>query len=273
LFSLFAPHHAYFYTGVLTKPDRIPEGEEDDWLSFIKDQREPRLSNGWFAVKQPDSKALKAGITWAEAREYEDRFFSTQAPWSMLDGDCQRRLRTRNLTLCLSQILSELITKRLPEIQHELQAILKKTSDDLRALPKAPSADPVGEVHQLLAAFNREVSVHVLGTAQPGLIQRMNERHVTFRSAVRGTAPDFRPYESSKEEKPDMPVPDFLGAEGPASSHNEVGGEPIFINEVCDLLEKYVVPLDAWCHGTDQPNLVLAHVNFRDTTPSPSFNA
>jgi hypothetical protein len=224
---------------VLTKPDRIPDGEEDEWLRFIKNQREPTLANGWFAVKQPDSKAIRAGITWADARDLEDQFFSGQAPWSTLDPNYQRRLRTRNLTSCLSKILSDLITKRLPEIQQELQTNLQRTENELRALPRPPSSDPVGEVHQLLAAFGRDVAAQVRGTVSPGLIQGVNERHSSFRSAIRRTAPDFRPYEAASEEQPEMPPPDFLGTEDPEAMQ-EKSDKPIFINEVCDLLEKYV---------------------------------
>jgi hypothetical protein len=99
------------FSGVLTKPDRIPSGEESQWLPFIKNIRVP-LTNGWFAVKQPDSKAIKEGITWSEARQAENDYFSSQDPWSILDVEYQRRLRTTKLTACLSQILSELITKR-----------------------------------------------------------------------------------------------------------------------------------------------------------------
>jgi hypothetical protein len=108
---LYCAHSSHINAGVLTKPDRIPGGEEDEWLKFIKNQRVP-FKNGWFAVKQPDSKTLKAGVSWARAREMENEFFSSQMPWSALDADYQQRLRTSNLTDCLSQILSELITKR-----------------------------------------------------------------------------------------------------------------------------------------------------------------
>jgi hypothetical protein len=85
------------------------------------------------------------------------------------------------------------------------------------------------------------VSTHVKGTATPGLIQRVNELQVTFRQAIRATAPDFRPYEKDMEDSPEMPKPDFLGAEDPALL-DDVEGEPIYIDEVCDLLVKYVPP-------------------------------
>lgn len=97
--------------GVLTKPDRIPLGEEEHWTRFIKNEYEP-LENGWFSVKQPDSKALKEGITWADARRKESEYFASAPVWSELDAEYQRYLGTANLTERLSQILSELIAKR-----------------------------------------------------------------------------------------------------------------------------------------------------------------
>lgn len=96
---------------MLTKPDRIPEGEEARWTRFIKNEYEP-LENGWFSVKQPDSNALKAGITWADARRKESEYFTSALVWSELDSEYQRYLGTANLTERLSQILSELIAKR-----------------------------------------------------------------------------------------------------------------------------------------------------------------
>jgi hypothetical protein len=97
--------------GVLTKPDRIPTGEEDQWLRFIRNEYEP-LKNGWYCVKQPDSQMLAEGISWAEGRAQEDKFFSSTSPWSSLGSLYQSYLRTSNLTERLSLILSELISKR-----------------------------------------------------------------------------------------------------------------------------------------------------------------
>ena len=96
--------------GVLTKPDRIPAGEEDHWLRFIRDEAE-HLTNGWFSVKQPATKDLKEGITWEEAREQERLFFLTTPPWSS-EVAYQHRFGTRNLTESLSKILSDLIRRR-----------------------------------------------------------------------------------------------------------------------------------------------------------------
>ena len=99
------------FTGVLTKPDRIPPGEEDHWLRFIRNDAEP-LANGWFTVKQPGSNDLKTGITWADARAQEKLFFTSTTPWSSAETYCQKRFGTRNLTESLSKILSDLIKRR-----------------------------------------------------------------------------------------------------------------------------------------------------------------
>ena len=100
-----------YVLGVLTKPDRIPAGEEDNWLRYICNQDEP-LEHGWFSVKQPDSRAIAAGITWSEAREREREFFSTTSPWNVLDLEYQNRLGTGKLVERLSDVLSECISQR-----------------------------------------------------------------------------------------------------------------------------------------------------------------
>lgn len=97
--------------GVLTKPDRIPVGDENSWLSLIKNEKES-LENNWYCVKQPGPHDLKKGITWIEARKLEDEFFSSNQPWNEMDEIYQRYLRTGNLVDKLSSILSDLISKR-----------------------------------------------------------------------------------------------------------------------------------------------------------------
>jgi hypothetical protein len=105
--------HGYLLqtAGVLTKPDRAPSGDEETWLRFIRNETEP-LFNRWYAVKQPDSMALKRGITREAARQEEDTFFSMGTAWSAIGPEYQRYLRTSNLTGQLSTVLSECVAKR-----------------------------------------------------------------------------------------------------------------------------------------------------------------
>ncbi|TFY61367.1 hypothetical protein EVJ58_g4550 [Rhodofomes roseus] len=203
--------------GVLTKPDRIPSGEEARWTRFIKNEYEP-LDNGWFSVKQPDSLALASGITWADARQKEREYFSSTSVWSELDPEYQRYLGTTNLTERLSQILSELIAKRLPELQDELQNLLQKTEDALRQLPKPPSNDAFAEILHLLSDFAREMSKHLEGTPEGhGLLQTLRPVQERFKKAIRDTAPDFRPFpkpQRAKDRETDMAKQDLVDADG-----------------------------------------------------------
>jgi len=97
--------------GVLTKPDRIPMGEEATWIS--------KIQNGgndggieYYSVKNPDSQDIRNGITYEQAREKEAEFFATRPPWSNLEWLYQRRLGTDKLTRRLGLVLSDLISKR-----------------------------------------------------------------------------------------------------------------------------------------------------------------
>ena len=98
----------FFFSGVLTKPDRIPVGDDENWLSFLRNEKEALVHN-WYCVKQPNTLELKDGITWEQARQREDAFFS-DPPWTT--RVYQKYLRTDNLVKKLSIVLAQLIELR-----------------------------------------------------------------------------------------------------------------------------------------------------------------
>ncbi|KAJ6529313.1 P-loop containing nucleoside triphosphate hydrolase protein [Mycena capillaripes] len=199
--------------GVLTKPDRIPHGDEENWLALIRNERDA-LENNWYCVKQPSSQDLKQGITWSAARAREVEFFSSKSPWCELDSMHQPYLGTSNLVHRLSSILSDLISKRLPQIQIELEAALQQTRASLQRLPKPPSDDAILEVTTLVHSFIRELDRMIEGVPHAdGLIQTIRPAQEEFRRNIRRTAPDFRPYESGQKRGKSQhifPDPDFL---------------------------------------------------------------
>jgi hypothetical protein len=236
---------------VLTKPDRAAAGDEDRWLRMIRNELEPLL-NHWYCVKQPDSKALKRGILWEEARREEDEFFRSTPPWNNLDSVYQTQLRTNNLTERLSGILSDLISQRsslqsfpramhmrysfrfrLPQIQEELQTSLSDTIKLFEELPKPPSSDPLSEILGVLHTFIRDLEQHLHGTPDSnGLIQSIRPAQLRFKTAVQSCAPDFRPYprSSASAGKEVMPKIDFLlddeGEEESEKAVERVGTSP-----------------------------------------------
>ncbi|SJL13249.1 uncharacterized protein ARMOST_16688 [Armillaria ostoyae] len=206
--------------GVLTKPDRIPQGDEQGWLDFIRNEKE-HLDNNWYCVKQPSSTDIKRNITWAEARKRESEFFSLTAPWVDLEPMYHQYLGTNNLIERLSTTLSDLISKRLPEIQLEIERAMHRTMQQLAQLPKELSNNPLQEISTVLSEFSKDVSKHIQGVPQEGgLLQRIHIAQEKFKRDIRDTGPDFRPYER-KHDGQGYSRPSFLVNEEKEESRNE----------------------------------------------------
>ncbi|KAI0048161.1 hypothetical protein FA95DRAFT_1118899 [Auriscalpium vulgare] len=217
--------------GVLTKPDRMNAGEEDLWLRFIRSECEV-LENGWYCVKQPNAISIAQGITWPEARAEEDEYFSSTPPWSTLDSVYQRYLRTSNLTERLSFVLSDLISKRLPEIHEEVQALIRKTEVDLLSLPKPPSNDALAEVSHAIMSFQSDLAHQLQGTGDSdGLMQLFRPSQATFLKTIRRTGPKFSPYDSHVTRTDPVPIPSFL-TEDEKAQEQEVRKDPQYALQV-----------------------------------------
>ncbi|KAI0295255.1 P-loop containing nucleoside triphosphate hydrolase protein [Russula brevipes] len=189
--------------GVLTKPDRIPPTEEENWLPLVRGEKEDTTL--WFCVKCPSSQAISEGVTWEDARGAESRFFSHTHPWSTLEGESKGRLGTGNLTRHLSEKLCDLIAERLPSIQQELSKLLEITRLELRDLPQPPSSNPLREILGMVKDFTQEVEEQVEGVPERGgLLQQIRPKQDEFRGAIRRTAPCFVP--RYKRDTPDEPV-------------------------------------------------------------------
>ncbi|KAF8991460.1 P-loop containing nucleoside triphosphate hydrolase protein [Cyathus striatus] len=207
--------------GVLTKPDRIPVGEELRWLPFIRNEKDS-LDSGWYCVKQPGSNEIKKGITWAEARAQENEFFSMTAPWSELEAIHQKYLRTSNLVDRLSSILSDLILKRLPEIQEELSKSIFKTREALSRLPREPSEDPMNDIAALLHEFTTDLTRHIEGIpTQGGLLQSIRPFQLKFRRSIGKSAPRFQPYERRRAGTISRIRSPYFYADGSSSSEED----------------------------------------------------
>ena len=79
-------------------------------------------------------------------------------------------------------------------MQDEIQKLIGKTEEGIRQLSKPPSKDAVTEILHLIADFIRDLSLCVEGTPEAdGLMQAIRPHQITFKEAVRATAPDFQP--------------------------------------------------------------------------------
>ncbi|KAF7324988.1 hypothetical protein MKEN_00541200 [Mycena kentingensis (nom. inval.)] len=218
--------------GVLTKPDRIQSGDEEVWLPLLRNEQEP-LENNWYTVKQPTTKDITDGVTWAQAREREKQFFLTKAPWSSLDSMYHKYLGTANLVERLSTILSDLISKRLPGIHIELDKCMQQARVGIDMLPKPPSSDPVAEVAAMLSAFVQDLHQMVDGVPQvDGLIQRIRPAQDAFRRAIQRTVPNFCALEGSM--RADDASLELLSeaSTNEKEEDEEASGDAIYVDEV-----------------------------------------
>lgn len=117
-------------------------------------------------------------------------------------------------------------------LQEELQELLRKTDDALRALPKPPSIDPLTEILNVISEFARDIAKHVDGLPnRNGLLQAIRPAQETFRQTIRKTAPDFRPSERGDAEVTPLLPPSFLDCEERCDIY-VADREPIYIDEV-----------------------------------------
>jgi hypothetical protein len=84
----------------------------------------------------------------------------------------------------------------LPQLDVELQKLLKETESQLGKLPKAPSDDAQGEIILLVSGFARELATYVEGTPEDnGIHQLIRPLNNKFLTAIGCTAQRFCPFE------------------------------------------------------------------------------
>lgn len=84
----------------------------------------------------------------------------------------------------------------------------------LGKLPKEPSRDPYNEIASLLYDFVADLSKRVEGVPdKDGIMQTIRPAHNAFRRAVRGTAPEFVPFEKQHARGKTFGRPKFLANE------------------------------------------------------------
>ncbi|KAH7329747.1 P-loop containing nucleoside triphosphate hydrolase protein [Rhizoctonia solani] len=179
---------------VLTKPDRIETPEEaKPWLEMITGKSN-RLANGWYCVKQPDSKQRKKNLTWDDARALEMDFFRDTSPWSEVSSKDRLKLGSHNLAFQLGNVLSSALEKRFAEIRIEIDRLLRQNMTELKEYPDPPTQKPSEYILDLLDKFYQDVMTKLVdGDANEvdGVIQSLKSESLRFREQIQQAAPVF----------------------------------------------------------------------------------
>lgn len=162
--------------GVLTKPDLIGPGAEDEVVDVLLNIRKP-LRLGYIMVKNSNQKQLNEKITMQDARKDEEKYFQNHPVFSQyLDRNI---FGTMQLTSSLSRLLASHIRSTLPSIARDLKQLHTTLKAEL---------DGLGE--SLLEPNGRELSEEEQESAlQAHMVKKINLFLTILRNSCRG---DYR---------------------------------------------------------------------------------
>jgi hypothetical protein len=133
---------------------------------------------------------------------------------------------------------------RLPELQEELNRLIKLAQEEISRLPSPPSSEPVSEILKLIGAFTRSIQRLVDGVPEKtGLLQTLRGPRDKFKETIRHTAPYFLPLEKNvglvkSLSLPLVPPFSFLSSEEKWEQELCNSSSPIFINDVLETANK-----------------------------------
>ncbi|KAL8718451.1 MAG: hypothetical protein Q9225_004417 [Loekoesia sp. 1 TL-2023] len=115
--------------GVLTKPDLVDRGAEQNIIDLIEGKRD-KLGLGWSVVRNPGQQQIKGGEA-VDRQEAEKLFFATKEPWNKLEKD---RVGVDALQLRLKEILTEMVRREFPNVKADINKRLKECRGSLNRL-------------------------------------------------------------------------------------------------------------------------------------------
>jgi len=137
----------------------------------------------------------------------------------------------------LARSYSTHIICRLPRLREDVDNLLVSCNRDLEALPLPLSNDPQIEVLERVNMFCDVFKSFVNGTHEDKrLAQRNRALYAIFKSEIRGTAPDFRPFEYPEKY---VPLDDIEG--GMPLTKRNPGVNVMGIYDVQRVIKKYVL--------------------------------
>mmetsp|Transcript_28903 Transcript_28903/g.89335 ORF Transcript_28903/g.89335 Transcript_28903/m.89335 type:complete len:647 (+) Transcript_28903:776-2716(+) len=187
--------------GVLTKPDILEPGKNEEVVAVLKNLRKP-LKLGFVMVKNRSQYQIQQGISLESALKIEEDFFLSHPVFSRLDP---RLLGVRSLVTSLAKLLVTRIQQQLAPMKRQVEMTLSKIRGDIRAISSYGTAASASERQKLLVTLTQEFVRHlndcVRGEYRDRLIVcnpnlRLYTRALVvfqeLQSRVMSTAPHFR---------------------------------------------------------------------------------
>jgi hypothetical protein len=152
-------------------------------------------------VRLPDDAERGQHLSRAESQRRAAEYFDTTAPWSGVSD--RRRFGIPGFVSDVSRLLIQLIEETLPRLREDVDKLLAQCNKEFDALPPPLANDPQIEVLGRVNAFCDVFKGFVNGSHEDKrLAQRNRALYAIFKRDIRGTAPDFRPFEKPEEYVP-----------------------------------------------------------------------
>ncbi|KAG2046501.1 hypothetical protein BDR06DRAFT_965031 [Suillus hirtellus] len=191
--------------GVLTKPDTLGTGainQRRKWVEIIEGRSEEHtLKHGFYCVRLPDDSERAQRLSRAESQRRAAEYFDTTSPWK--DVTERHRFGIPGFVSDISRLLIQLIEETLPCLREDVDTLLAKCTKDFDELPPPLENDPQIEVLGRVNTFCDDFKSFVNGSHEDkSLAQRNRALYAIFKRNIRGTAPDFRPFNNPEDYVP-----------------------------------------------------------------------
>ena len=143
--------------GVLTKPDLVGPGNEEEVIAVLHNVRKP-LKLGYIMLKNRSQAQIQQGLSHTSAINDEARFFQTHPVFSHLDG---RFWGVTNLTSALTDLLVARIQEQLAPMKRQVEVMLSRIRADVRAVSSYGTASTASERQKLLVTLTQEFVRHL----------------------------------------------------------------------------------------------------------------
>ncbi|KAH9938877.1 P-loop containing nucleoside triphosphate hydrolase protein [Epithele typhae] len=187
--------------GIVTKPDTVAAGATDTaklWRETFAGTNKHKLGLGYYAVRLALDVERKEGISRADLSRRATRFFAANAPWKDIAAN---RLGLDALVRDVSALLMSVLIRDLPKLMAQVTRLLASTQRALASVPAPPlsakgaTADALDRIVGFCVALSR--TVH--GRADDRtFVHRTREAYLTMKHAMRASAPEFWPFDTSR---------------------------------------------------------------------------
>ncbi|KAK8241243.1 P-loop containing nucleoside triphosphate hydrolase protein [Phyllosticta capitalensis] len=211
--------------GILTKPDRLPEGDPlKRWEGIINGDLFAN-GHGWHVVKNPSQADIDRDMDHAAARRGETTFFTNTAPWNSGFARFQNRFGTRKLEDRLSTLLAKQILASLPTIREKVQQALTEIHAELAHLPEPPTSEAQRIVYDRINAFTQKISDQIKGDhPEHQFRMRLKQLRKEFRDAIQNQRPILIVRTPSDGKATPQPAPPQMRANSVLSTPTRAPG-------------------------------------------------